>query len=407
MRRAAFISYHTSPLDLPGIGDSGGLNVYVRDLTRELSKEGMCCDIFTRRCDPQTPTITIVGECCRVIQIDAGPMSRLTKSASASYVDVFTDQLVGQICADGYDILHSHYWLSGVSAMAAGAKLGLPVVHTAHTLSQVRALADGGRRRVDAEFELAARADMLIANTDHDARSLVNDYRADPDRVEIIAPGVDHSIFTPGDRNRARQASGLRDADLVLLYVGRVQRLKGANLLVDIVDRIGQLDRRLVGRLTLVVAGGPSGEDGDDTLADLRSAAARSKVDVRFAAPRPHDDLVDLYRSADLCVIPSRSESFGLVGIEAQASGIPIVASRVDGLAHVIRHGHGGILVDTADVDQFALASAQLLANDSYRGRLAQGAVADALRFSWRSTAHAHCAVYSELIDPGRVAVCG
>ncbi len=395
-------------MHVPGSGDSGGLNVYVRNLAIALSRAGLRCDIYTRRDDPDLPDRSPLAAHADVIAVDAGPAERIAKADASAYLPEFT-RVVTDAATDGvYDIVHSHYWMSGIAALDVGSKLDLPIVHTAHTLSPVRALPDGGAQRVEAERELARRADLLVANTPFDAQALATAFQADPACVDVIPPGVDHDLFTPGDKATARQYSDLDGDRLVVLYAGRIQRLKGADLVTDALIRLSGRRPDLANRVTLIVAGGPSGADGDDTFSLMRAQAMHPamQAEVRFVDPLPQCELVNLYRAADVCVVPSRSETFGLVALEAQACGLPVVATDVDGLGYVVGPS-GGLVVPSASAELISHELERVLDDDSLRGRLARGAQVDAARFSWGVTAARHCLAYGELLAPDGVAICG
>lgn len=306
-------------------------------------------------------------------------------------------------------MVHSHYWMSGVAALSAAKASNAPVVHTAHTLAAIRALPDGSQHRFAAERRIAADADLLVASTPHEAEVLVSEYGARPSRLAVIPPGVDHRRFVPGDRNRARLRLGLDDADLVVLFCGRIQRLKGADVAAEALGHLGTLAPALARRVTFVVAGGASGEDGAATL-DLMhrvTGAADFVPRVRFLSARPHDEVVDLYRAADVCLVPSRSESFGLVALEAQASGVPVVASAVDGLVHVVESGRSGLLVHDPTPEAFGSALATILGHDCLRRRMGRDAVRVADAFSWGRAAAGHRIVYGDLLTPERLVVGG
>lgn len=409
MRRVAFVTYHTSPLAVPGQGDSGGLNVYVRDLAAHLSRCGVATDVFTRRSDDEVAESVHLEDGVRVVHLPAGPAKAVPREALAAHLEDFTALLGEAMELGGYDIVHSHYWMSGVAALAATKATGSPVVHTAHTLSAARALPDGSHDRYAAERRIVADADLLVASTPHEADVLVDVYGAGSRRLAVIPPGVDHGRFAPGDKARARARLGLDDADLVVLFCGRIQRLKGADLAAEALAHLGRAAPELARRVTFVVAGGPSGEDGDATLAHMRSitGAADFVPDVRFLSARPNEEVAQLYRAADVCLMPSRSESFGLVALEAQASGLPVVASAVDGLVHVVDSGSTGVLVSEPSPGEFARALEVLLSRDCLRRRMGRDAVRRSAAYSWGRAAAGHRMAYADLLAPERMVVCG
>lgn len=409
MRRAAFVTYHTSPLAVPGEGDSGGLNVYVRDLAAHLRRTGVATDVFTRRADPSVPAVVEGDDGVRVVHLDAGPAAPVPKESLAAHLEDFAAELAGEIEVGGYDVVHSHYWMSGLAALSAAKGSAAPVVHTAHTLAALRALPDGSHDRFAAERRIASDADLLVASTPHEAEVLVSEYGAPGSRLAVIPPGVDHRRFTPGDRHSARMRLGLEDADLVVLFCGRIQRLKGADIAAEAMARLGAQAPALARRVTFVVAGGASGEDGAATLELMRriTGAADFVPRVRFLSARPHNDVADLYRAADVCLVPSRSESFGLVALEAQASGVAVVASAVDGLVHVVASGRSGRLVADPSAAAFASALEEVLGYDCLRRRMGREAVRVADAFSWGRAAAGHRLVYGGLLRPERMVVGG
>ena len=280
-------------------------------------------------------------------------------------------------------MLHANYWVSGAVGHRLKHELDLPLVTTFHTLERVKAevgMASDAALRPRIEAEVVRCADLVVASTVEERAQLVHFYGADPDRVEVVAPGVDHLVFSPGDRAAARRELGLPDRP-VLLFVGRIQRLKGADL------AIGALAELRDPRAELVIVGGPSGTDGDAELAHLHAMVAELGLErrVRFVAPQPHERLVTWYRAADVCVVPSQAESFGLVALEAAACGTPVVASDVGGLRSLVDHGKTGYLVEQRDPAEFARAIERVLAGNTVA--LRAGAIARAAGYRWNIAA--------------------
>jgi len=379
--RVAMLSVHTSPLAQPGGGDAGGMNVYVRAMASALAHAGVQVDVLTRAEHPEQPPVVVVEPGFRVLHVDAGPRAPVPRSQFPELVAPFTEAAREKLerCGTSYDIVHANYWVSGAVGHRLKHALGLPLVTTFHSLDRVRAevgVGDEVDLRPRVEAEVVRCADLVIASTLDEREQLVRLYGADPDRIEIVPQGVDASIFTPGDRDAAKRALGVAGRP-TLLFVGRIQQLKGADLAVRSFAQLR--DRRSV----LLIVGGPSGPDGEGELARLRALvddlglASR----VRFVPPQPHDRLARYYQAADVCVVPSRSESFGLVALEAAACGTPVVASNVGGLAIVVDHGTTGFLVERRDDAEFADAIERVLHTE--HAAMSANAVRHASQFRW------------------------
>jgi D-inositol-3-phosphate glycosyltransferase len=406
------LSMHTSPLAQPGAGDAGGMNVYVIEVARRLAALGVEVDVVTldRRGDLAPAVPLADGVTVRHVRLDdsTGQGGRpLSKEELPEVVDAFTDALLAQGGGCGYDVVHSHYWLSGRVGLAARERWGVPLVHTMHTMARVKEadLALGGvtgsarevPQRSVGEQEVVDGADMLLANTDLEAAQLVEHYAADPARVAVVPPGVDLEAFRSGDRSAARRALGLPADAEVVLYVGRVQPLKGADVLLRSVRALLDVDPARRERLVLAVVGGTSGAGGD-VVGPLRDELGLEGV-VRAERPVPHERLRDWYVAADVVAVPSRSESFGLVALEAQACGTPVVAAAVGGLTEVVDDGVSGLLVDGHDPSRWAAVLGDLLDDPERRAALGGGARRHAERFSWDRTASETSAVYRRAIE--------
>ncbi len=409
VRRLAVLSFHTSPLVQPGIGDSGGMNVYVRELVSALAQAGVACDVYTRRWTTGLADEVQVEPGFRVVHVSAGPPAEVPKEDLGALVDDFTAGVLADVEASGdVDAIHANYWLSGVAGHTLKHALDLPLVSTFHTLARVKADVMGGESaaRARAEAEVIACADAICANGAEESDDLVRHYGAEADRIEIVAPGVDHAFFSPGDRDGARAALGWsaggrisavggRDADQhpVLLFVGRIQPLKGLDVAV------GALAGLENDRAELVVVGGPSGPDGQAELARVQALADELGVRhrIRLVEPQPHHLLSTWYRAADVVLVPSRSESFGLVALEAAACGTPVVAAAVGGLRSLVDDGHTGFLVESRDPMDFAAAVARILDDpDLARGMGRAGAVG-ARRYTWSVTAAKLRRIYADV----------
>ncbi len=409
------LSVHTSPLEQPGTGDAGGLNVYVSETARRMARRGIEVDVFTRATSSDLPPAVELAPGVLVRHVPAGPLEGLRKH-----------DLVGQLCAftaglvrfgarhelGHYDLVHSHYWLAGQVGWLVADRWDVPLVHTMHTMAKVKnaALADGDvpepQGRVIGEEQVVAAAGRLIANTEEEARDLVTLYGADPAQVAIAPPGVDLEVFSPGGpcgRRSARRRLGLPDDVQLLLFVGRIQPLKAPDVVVRAVARLVTQDPSRRGRLMLAVLGGSSGGD-TDWLGELRAMTAGLGVAdvVRFEPPVARRELARWYRAADLVVVPSHNESFGLVAAEAQACGTPVVATRVGGLRTAVADGSTGLLVDGHDPGRWARALATLLDHPARRAQMQVEAVARAGRFSWERTVDVSVGVYSAAVRSRR-----
>ena len=389
------ISVHTSPLLQPGSGDSGGMNVYVREVASALAQAGIECTTYTRADRAGLPREVAVEPGHRVIHVPAGPFE-LPKEALADELDTFTAGVLDDIrSGPGVDVVHGNYWLSGVVGHRLKHQLGVPLVSTFHTLARVKA--EGGDLepawRDRAEAEVIGCSDAICVSCPEEERQFRRLYGDPAGRIEIVPPAVEHAFFAPGDRGGARRAVGLPTDRAVLLFVGRIQPLKAPDVAIRALAHVP--DRTAV----LVIVGGASGAAGDGEEATARQLAADLGLAdrVHFVAPRPHHILSSYYRAADLVIVPSRSESFGLVALEAAACGVPVVASAVGGLLNIVHDGVTGLLVDGRDPARYARAISQLL--DDPAGAAAMGAAAAvrARRFTWSFTAARLRRLYTDL----------
>ncbi|WP_455429448.1 D-inositol-3-phosphate glycosyltransferase [Nocardioides pantholopis] len=403
IRRVAMVSLHTSPLDQPGTGDAGGMNVYVLELARRLARCGVEVDIFTRATSSALDPVVSAGDGVSVRHVHAGPFEGLTKAELPAQLCVFAREVLraeAEQPLGHYDVVHSHYWLSGQVGALARDRWGVPLVHSMHTMAKVKndALAAGDvpepAARTIGEEQVVAAADLLIANTDLEAKQLINLYDADPGRVEVVHPGVDLTVFQPLDRVRTRAELGLPADAYVLLFAGRIQPLKAPDVLLRAVAVLLARAPQLRSRLVVPIVGGPSGT-GLDRPESLHALAAElGLLDVvRFVPPVTQAELARWYAAATAVAVPSYNESFGLVAAEAQATGTPVVAAAVGGLTTVVRDRHSGLLVDGHDPAAWADALACVL-DDEVRLRLETGALEQARQFSWEATAERTLAGY-------------
>jgi D-inositol-3-phosphate glycosyltransferase len=394
------------------------MNVYVRELSAALARAGVECDVYTRAWSDTLPATVRVEPGLRVHHVPAGPLATVPKDALPGVVDEFTEGVLARMTAGaagwaddhdehGPDAIHANYWLSGIAGHVLKHKLGVPLVSTFHTLDRVRAEAspeDVGAaepaRRAEAEARVIGCSDAVLASCSVEADQISELYGGEPSRIEIVPPGVDHAFFSPGHRPQARRALGLPEDGPVLLFVGRIQPLKRASVAVETLARLA--GRPGGGsRAVLVVVGGPSGPRGEDELARLHALVDELGLgaNVRFVPPQRHEMLSTYYRSADVCLVPSRSESFGLVALEAAACGTPVVASAVGGLRTLVDHGRTGFLVEGGEPASFARYVADLLADTSLATEMAINAAARARFYTWSGAATRLRGLYAELTD--------
>ncbi|QBI52187.1 D-inositol 3-phosphate glycosyltransferase [Streptomonospora litoralis] len=403
-RRIASISLHTSPLEQPGSGDAGGLNVYTVEVAKRLAARGVATDVFTRATGPDQPPVVEMLPGVTVRHIPAGPYGTLDKSALARSLCPF---IFGVLQAEAgnepghYDLVHGHYWLSGRAGLAAAQRWGVPLVQSMHTLAKVKnlALAQGDSAepeyRLRGEDHLVRHADHLVANTPVEAGQLVDHYGADPSRVSAVPPGVDLDVFSPGPRRAALRELGLAEDTELLLFVGRVQRLKAPDVLLRSAAALLERDPSLRERLVVAVVGGLSGTDlaQPRRLAELARSLGIADV-VRWEPPRSRSELVTFYRAATATVVPSYSESFGLVAVESQACGTPVVAARVGGLPTAVRDGVSGVLVDGHDPEDYARVLDGLVRAPARRDALGTAGVGHAAGLGWEATVEGLLDVY-------------
>lgn len=401
------ISMHTSPLASPGSGDAGGMNVYIREVAAELAMQGTEVDIFTRATSADEPARVSPIAGVNVHHVAAGPFDGLRKEQLPAQMCAFTASVLRSEAhrPEGYyDLVHSHYWLSGQVGWVAAERWQIPLVHSMHTMAKVKnlALATGDRpepfERVLGEEQVVAAADALIANTGNEADDLVTLYQADRDRITVALPGVDLRTFRPGSMAEARGHYGFGDDQIVLLFVGRLQPLKAPDVLVAAAAELLARHPDWRPRLRVVINGGPSGS-GIDRAEELPKLIADLGVQdvVTLMDPVSRELLPALYRAADVVVVPSYSESFGLVAVEAQACGTPVVASRVGGLTTAV--GDGGVLVTGHDPGDYATALESVLLDRDHRERMSLAARRHAQRFSWSATARATLQAYEQALQ--------
>ena len=423
MRRLAMLSLHTSPLSQPGTGDSGGMNVYVRELAAALARSGAECDVFTRAWSSELAPVVQVEPGLRVHHVPAGPQGPLPKESLVDVVPEFTDRVLQLMTAPGglrlrdedggsFEAVHANYWLSGLAGHVIKHELDLPLMCTFHTLDRVKAEAgpeeveaDMPHRRAEAEAAIISCSDAVLASCSVEAEQIVELYGADPDRVRIVPLGVDHAYFAPGNRSQARRALGLPAEGPLLLFVGRIQPLKGADVAVRVVAELKR--RRPAEPACLVVVGGPSGPHGQASYDELLRLSRQRGVAAHLVLvpPQPHEVISTYYRAADVCLVPSRSESFGLVALEAAACGTPVVASAVGGLTTLVEDGRTGFLVDSREPSRFADAVQTIVDEPALAIEMSMRSAARALDYSWREAAERLSALHDEL-GAGHLVTC-
>ena len=389
------LSLHTSPLVQPGGGDAGGMNVYVRELVAALAHAGTDTTVYVRRWSDDLPTRMTVEPGFEVVHIDAGAID-LAKEDLPAIVDDFADGVRDHLAIEPADVLHANYWLSGVAAHRLKHELDLPLVSTFHTLARVKAETGDPepQARIDAEADVVACSDIITANSVVEMHELVTHYGADASRIEVVPPGVDHAFFSPGSRRGARQALGFGD-EPVLLFVGRIQPLKGVDVAVQALASLR--DRRA----RLVIVGGSSGTEGDDYVAEVDKLIADHGLTERITMvpPQPHHVLSTYYRAPPLTIVPSRSESFGLVALESAACGTPVVASDVGGLRTLVDHGRTGLRVPGRDPHDYAAAVERILGDPVFADTLSRRSEEAASAYTWTSMAGRLRRVYADLTE--------
>jgi D-inositol-3-phosphate glycosyltransferase len=410
--RIAVLMVHTSPLEQPGIGDAGGMNIYVVESAQRMAAMGVSVDIFTRRTNPSEVDVVEISGGVRVRYFDCGHGS-LTKEQLPAHIAGLSKEFLRILKNENYDAIHSHYWISGKVAMLAAKELGIPLVHTMHTMARVKNLnlAEGETPepmiRVQGETQVVAAAQALVANTDAEAASLVSLYDACPDIVHVVAPGVDLYTFTPSKgRSAARTIVNLPQDSLVVSFVGRIQPHKGPEVLIRATSELVKHSPLLRNKLIVNIIGGASGANTEevDRLKELATWLGIDDV-IRFAPPAPRAELADWYRAADLVIVPSYSESFGLVALEAQACGTPVVATAVGGLRTAVADGISGVLVDGHDPKAWSSVIARLLQEPQRRVLLSMGAIEHASHFGWDATARGTLDIYDQVITQSRKAL--
>ena len=408
--RIATLMMHTSPLDQAGTGDAGGMNIYVVESAIKMAASGVDVDIYTRATDPNRPAVVEIAKGVTVRNIEAGPFKGLSKEELPSQIGAMTHgvmQVFQSLPKNYYKILHSHYWISGQLGWMISERTDIPLVHTMHTMAKVKNLhlADGDTPepsiRAIGEEQIVNNAKALIANTDAEAASLVSLYGACPDDVYVVTPGVDLQRFTIGTgKSAARIKLNIAQDALMISFVGRIQPHKGPEVLVRAIAEMISHTPILRSKLALVIMGGASGAGiaEPERLANLAKFLGVEDL-IHFVPPVPRDELPDWYRASDLVCVPSYSESFGLVALEAQACGTPVVATAVGGLRSAVADGISGCLVDGHDPRAWSAVISRLLLDPARRVALSFGAISHASNFGWESTARRTLDVYDTVLS--------
>jgi D-inositol-3-phosphate glycosyltransferase len=403
--KIATLMVHSSPLDQAGIGDAGGMNVYVVETAKKMAQAGVSVDIFTRANHPDLPESVEIAAGVNVKHLVAGPFEGLSKEELPSQLGALTSAFMNyqkQLPSDYYSLLHSHYWISGQLGWMVSERTGIPLIHTMHTTAKVKNLnlaideKPEPQIRAIGEEQVVKASTGLIANTDAEAASLVSLYDACPDNVFVVAPGVDLQTFSPGiGKAAARVKLNIAPDAIMLTFVGRIQPHKGPDVLLRAAAEMVSHSPHLRAKLAVVIMGGASGS-GLNELEKLKTLAKFLKIEdvTHFLDPVSRENLPDWYRASDLVCVPSYSESFGLVALEAQACGTPVVATAVGGLRTAVSDGISGSLVDGHDPKAWSAVISRLIAEPQRRLLLSMGAIEHASHFGWENTARKTLDVY-------------
>lgn len=416
LRRVAMFSVHSCPLAPLGGRDTGGMNVYVRELSRLLARQGIAVDIYTRCHDPWEPSVVDFAPQARVIHLSAGPAAPYAKHRIWDHLPAFVESVQAFAVSHGlhYDLLHSHYWLSGWVALQLRQAWSLPMVHMSHTLGYPKNAAaqqlweQEPPRRLQVEYEVLGESDALVAESPASKQHMMQEYGVDPSRVQVIPCGVDTALFQPQDRHQARQALALPATAPILLFVGRLQPLKGIDTLLRAVHVVRQQHPDVH---VCIVGGGVEEDDPYEAaeLGRLRALAEQLGIQpqLAFIKAQAQETLAQYYAAADVFVMPSHYESFGMVVIEAMACGTPVVASNVGGMASTVMHEHTGLLAPVGDWQAFAQAILRLIASPALRDTFGIAGVQRAQTYAWSRIGERNLQLYQRLLRRQRPASCG
>ena len=406
------LSVHACPLAKLGGRDSGGMNVYVRELARDLGARGIEVDVFTRWRERYDPRIQQLGPNARVIHVESGPIGYWPKMAVYEHLDQFGEKLLEHVAAEGkgYDLVHAHYWLSAKVARTLAEHWRVPRIQMFHTLGLVKREVldediDGESDvRVAIEREAVRESAAIVAASTIELAELRQLYRADPSRVAVIPCGVDPEVFKPVRQADAREALGRDQCERLVLFVGRIEQIKGIDVLLRALGLLFQRHPDLRSDVCLLVVGGAldPGDDAHETekILELRRLVHehRMEANVAFVGSRDQEQLALYYAAADVCAVPSLTESFGLVALEAMACGTPVVGTRVGGLQTLIEDGESGLLVPAGDDTALAEAIHAVLTDHRLRTHLSHGARERAERFTWSRVGQRMTELYDKVL---------
>ena len=387
----ALLSAHTSPLDQPGRGDAGGMNVYVHQLAKKLAERSIDVSVFTRATSSQQGEMVATDHGYQVHHVAAGPFETLTKEQLPAQMCAFVRDVLRTDVSNPFDVVHSHYWISGQIGSVVKERWNTPLVHSMHTMAKVKnAFRAAGERaepesRIRGEEDVVNIADRLIANSHQEVEEFDEFYGADSKKISVVHPGVDLETFRPGDSLATRKELGLPLDSCVVMFAGRIQPLKAPDVLMKAISLMKQTCRSYTNGLVVVIAGGISGPNAN-YLTQLENLAAGLGSTVRFVSPQRQPELAKWFVAADVVCMPSYNESFGLVALEAQACGTPVIASRVGGLTTAVNDGVTGILIDGHHPSDFANALDEILRDQELRKTMGEKARAHASSFDWSST---------------------
>ena len=414
LQRMAMLSVHTCPLATLGGKETGGMNVYVRELTRELARRGIYVDVFTRSQNPHLPHVMhSLGETGRVIHIPTGPEEPYSKHKIFDYLPEFVGNVLAFAEREGiqYDLIHSHYWLSGMAARDLSEVWGTPIVQTFHTLGHVKnqIAAPNERepqRRIDGETDIVQFADQLTAATLAEQEQLVKHYSADPRKITIIPPGVDLTMFHPHSPEDAKERIGVKPCNRMILFVGRVEPLKGIDTLLRAMALLAHECPAWAKDICVAIIGGDPTRTDNEEMERLKAIRAELGITdlVTFLGAHDQDKLHHYYSAAEMVIMPSHYESFGMVALEAMACGTPVIASEVGGLAHLVRNDKNGLHVPDSDPVALAQAIARLAEDHDLRERMGRAAHLYAQQYSWECIADRMMAFYGKALHAVPVA---